>query len=374
MQGCMTGIQRVVSELTIRFIKNNTNVRILYYSKAINKFFILNNNVFIDNYLKDNRLERLLRNKKMFKINKFNKNDILIDYDSVWDLNCCDREVLYKTLKSKGVIIVSFFHDLLPINNFEFFENYEINFPFYLFSSIKYSDYILFSTNAIKNEFIQLINDFEIRKNLSVVKLGSDLDKKEIVAPSDNVKKLSKSKYILCVATLEPRKNHSTLIKAYIESYKQIDANLILAGRLGWIYEDIIKLINTSKLLNKRIFIFNNASNDDINYLYKNAYLFTYPSFAEGYGLPIIEAMYHNCPVICSDIPVFKEITKNKMFYFNPYDYKELSQSIIKLCNNHHLYEHAKEIISDFKIDSWDDSYNSFIKIINKIKREQNIK
>lgn len=372
-QGCMTGIQRVVTELTIRLIKNNKETRILYYSRILNKFFVLNNEIFINNCFKDNRLDRLLYNKKTFYLNDFKINDIIIDYDSTWDVNCYPREILYKTLKNKGVIIISFFHDLLPINNFEYFLHYESNFLFYLFASIKYSDYILFSTESTKEEFVELTKNHKIYKNLGTVKLGSDLTKKQNLIISEKIKTYSKNKYLLCVATFEPRKNYETLIKAYMKSYSKIDANLILAGRLGWMYDPILKLIKKSKLLNKRIFIINNASNDEITYLYKNAYLFIYPSFAEGYGLPIIEAMYHRCPVICSDIPVFKEITKNKALYFNPQEYKELSNLLINSCNNNCFYNKAKNSVVDFKVDSWDDSYNSFMNVINKVKYNHGI-
>ena len=63
--------------------------------------------------------------------------------------------------------------------------------------------------------------------------------------------------------------------------------------------------------------------------MYKNTELFVFPSYYEGFGIPILEAMNANCKIILSDIPVFREITKNETIYFNPYSYEDLAFAIL---------------------------------------------
>jgi glycosyltransferase involved in cell wall biosynthesis len=164
------------------------------------------------------------------------------------------------------------------------------------------------------------------------------------------------NKYLLSIGHIEQRKNYINLLKAYkIFSKKHIDCSLIIVGFVGQknIRDDIIIYIKTNNLSSKVLLL------DDVNelektILYKNAELFIFPSKYEGFGIPILEAMSFRCPLILSNIPVFKEITQNKLFYFNP----DNPQSIEKVLNSVYLSKTKKEFsisyglkrINDFSI------------------------
>ena len=68
--------------------------------------------------------------------------------------------------------------------------------------------------------------------------------------------------------------------------------------------------------------------------LYRNAKLLVLPSFYEGFGLPILEALHHNCPVICSDIAVFNELFDDYVVYCNPNSVEDFSEQINNLLQN----------------------------------------
>ncbi len=111
-----------------------------------------------------------------------------------------------------------------------------------------------------------------------------------------------KNKYILSVATLNKRKNIPELIKAFESiSEKYPELRLVLVGGMGNEKRD--------KLTKHHNIIFTGyVKDDELPTLYKNALLYMSPSLNEGFGIPIIEAQYSECPVLCSDTAIYREI------------------------------------------------------------------
>ncbi len=170
----------------------------------------------------------------------------------------------------------------------------------------------------------------------------SKITKKEIIVISNfiNIKKkfLSKKKfkenYIFSIGHSEKRKNLDNLIKAFmyikLEGYR---GNLIICTNQGSEYEKIERLIDDHPYSNN-IKLLKNQDNETVFNLYKQCELFVLPSFYEGFGIPILEASYHNKVIALSSIPVFKEITFNKLIYFDPTNPKKISDKILFILNN----------------------------------------
>jgi len=114
--------------------------------------------------------------------------------------------------------------------------------------------------------------------------------------------------YILFVGTLQPRKNLRALVKAFelMEQSKRA-RKLVLAGGVGWLTREIFQAVNQSKVA-ERIVITGRVSQDELRGLYRGASLYVQPSFQEGFGLPILEAMRVGVPVVTSDGGAIPEI------------------------------------------------------------------
>ncbi|MFW6042321.1 MAG: glycosyltransferase family 4 protein [Chloroflexota bacterium] len=117
------------------------------------------------------------------------------------------------------------------------------------------------------------------------------------------------SGFILFVGTLEPRKNIPTLLHAYrnLTHESNIDAPLLLVGRRGWLYEEIFESIDQLGL-NGRVRHLAGISDEELAHLYHSAGLLALPSYYEGFGLPPLEAMHCDCPVVVSDRASLPEI------------------------------------------------------------------
>jgi glycosyltransferase involved in cell wall biosynthesis len=114
--------------------------------------------------------------------------------------------------------------------------------------------------------------------------------------------------YFLTVGTIEPRKNHLTLLTAFRTLLEQHpDCTLVIAGRPGWLADDIVEAIEDAAR-ERSVLHLQGVSDDALGGLYAGCEAMVYPSWYEGFGLPVIEAMAAGAPVITSDTPALVEV------------------------------------------------------------------
>lgn len=134
------------------------------------------------------------------------------------------------------------------------------------------------------------------------------------------------SRYILTLATLEPRKNIKSVIMAFeiLKKKKKIEHKLLIAGSKGWMFEQTRKIIAQSKF-REDIILIGEVADSERKLLYSGADLFVFPSFYEGFGFPPLEALKCGTTVVCSYAASLSEITGNAVLLINPYDCNELA-------------------------------------------------
>ena len=129
-------------------------------------------------------------------------------------------------------------------------------------------------------------------------------------------------KYVLFLGTVEPRKNLVSLILAFERLIErnpdQNDINLVIAGRVGWSYHQILEAAKISKYKEKIVFIGFVHDEDKLG-LYKLAKMVVYPSFFEGFGFPPIEALASGTPVITSNCSSMPEVVEDAAIMIDPY-------------------------------------------------------
>ena len=166
----------------------------------------------------------------------------------------------------------------------------------------------------------------------------------------------------LYIATFEKRKNHEILIKAFSKYINTIDVNacLYLVGRdLG--YKERIEQLVLSLNISKSVKFIEKTSEEELQTLYERTRCFISPSLYEGFGMPLIEAMYFGCNVICSNITVFKEIAQKHAIYFDPFDIDEILEAMRLVKNTPVDNEEQINYIS--KNFLWDAITTDFVKL-----------
>lgn len=139
-----------------------------------------------------------------------------------------------------------------------------------------------------------------------------------------------KDKFILFVGTLEPRKNILSLVKAYEQLPEEVrqEYQLVLAGGFGWYMEDTFAYIKQLQQKGFGIVTPGYVNDEARAALYKKTSLVVLPSFYEGFGMPILEAMNYGVATAVSDIPVFHEVAGNASAYFDHHNPTDIARVI----------------------------------------------
>jgi glycosyltransferase involved in cell wall biosynthesis len=140
-------------------------------------------------------------------------------------------------------------------------------------------------------------------------------------------------RFILSVATLEPRKNLTGLLSAFARLVeREPETRLILAGRLAWGKDEVFKRIAELKL-EKQTRLLGYVPKEDLPNLYALADFLAFPSFYEGFGLPVLEAQSVGTPVLCSNISSLLEVAGNSVLFVDPHVEESVTAGLAKLWN-----------------------------------------
>jgi glycosyltransferase involved in cell wall biosynthesis len=129
--------------------------------------------------------------------------------------------------------------------------------------------------------------------------------------------------YFICIGTIEPRKNHLLLLKLWrrlAAEYGEGAPHLVIVGRRGWEIENVVDMLERCPGLRGKVHEFSTIADSEVCGMIKGAQALLFPSFSEGFGLPIIEALSLGTPVLCSDIPAFVEVSAGVPEFFDPLD------------------------------------------------------
>lgn len=242
-------------------------------------------------------------------------------------------------IDSSGVKSVVTIHDLI-------FLRYPDYFPFidrkiYL-KKFKYScekaDLIIAICEQTKSDIIEFLG---IKESKIKVVYQTCNPRFYTLMDEDKLRKVVSSygisgKFILNVGALEERKNALNLVKAYARLKKEINHHLVLIGN-GKKYRTQIENYIESKNLGDRVTILDNVSHRDLPAFYQAADLFCYPSHFEGFGIPIIEALFSKTPVITSKGSCFPESGGPKSIYIDSKSIEELTEKMTEVLTNSDL-------------------------------------
>ncbi len=351
-----TGIQRVIKEFLLRSLQDNPNTNIIYFDERELSFKHLSTeeakNFLFDtkNYiLKPSQNIDILKSKAAYKI--------FFDLDAVWNATP-KRTQLYPKLKQHNFKICNFIYDLIPIKfpSYLYNETKE-NFPDFVEAVFTHSDFIFFDSSSAKEDFLSIKNT---ATPTAVAHLGSDFTHETHANTATDYENLLNTKYILFVGTIEPRKKHSLVFEAFLELRKNHPKlHLVLIGKVGWGVEQFVNTLNAHPLKNKNIHHLSAIDDITLEQFYKNAYLVTYLSDYEGYGLPVAESLRYRNITITSKNSSMCEAGGDFADYLQNNDKIALIKLVSSYLQNKDIYQAKKEnITTHYKPISWDDFYS----------------
>lgn len=269
--------------------------------------------------------------------------------------------------KKKGVKYVVTVHDLsffIFKNEFRFLHGY---YRYAIKKAFEKADAIVADSKNTKRDIEKY---FKVKsKKIKVIYLGVN----DIFFQTNKSKKIIKDKYFFSITTHPKRKNIFCILTVLsssrqLSSYKYVIAGLIEKKQLEELKSEI-KRLN----LDDRVILFGYATLEELVSLYQNADFFIYPSFYEGFGFPVLEAMASRCPVITSNNSSLTEITSSKEWLIDPYNTKDISDKINKLLRIN-SYDRKKLIRENYELAksfTWRRTAKEYQDVFNNLVKEK---
>ncbi len=229
----------------------------------------------------------------------------------------------FEWLESRRDVKAAFFiHDLLPVSMPEYFRAAELErHRARLRNVARFAAAAVVTTRTVAGDLQAHMRDLG-RGDIPVFVASTPISPTFLAPPTIEPALRDQPFFVFC-STLEPRKNHLMILavwRALVERLGAEAPKLVLVGTRGWHYDAIIDLIERSPALRAHVLEVGGLSTPGLKRLIDNARALLMPTFGEGYGLPVHEALAAGAPVVAADIPVFRDLAAPGLILCSPLD------------------------------------------------------
>ncbi|HYA41072.1 MAG TPA: glycosyltransferase family 1 protein [Syntrophobacteraceae bacterium] len=255
------------------------------------------------------------------------------------------QAAFYRHLRRVGVCVYFLIHDLIPILHPHTFPKGTKGVFMRWLGEIAHSDGAVCVSRAVADDVLEWLTVFGPNRlrpfSIGWSHNGSDFTgpvRSEGLPPDARLllDVLRLRPTFLMVGTIEPRKGHSQVFEAFDLLWRNgDDVNLVIVGKEGWMVEDLVEKLRGHPELDRRLFRLEGISDEYLDRIYEGSTCLIAASEAEGFGLPLVEAARQKLPVIASDIPVFREVGGNHVFYFKGAEPDSLADAIRRWLSLH---------------------------------------
>lgn len=347
-----TGIQRVVKNISTSLLNqeekhSTTNIK-LGFCDSNEGFFQANVNSIGKIYFD--------RKEKRHPI-RFSPKGHLLMLDSSWEYHTSHVHIFRQARLARNEV-TSVLYDLVPLQVPAFCHaGMPPIFSAWLKGALARSTGFLCISKAVADDLIKLLHAIKFPKplNIGYWHLGADLPSPS--AGQDNAIKEYGVPMFLMVGTLEPRKGYGIALEAFSQLWENgFDGHLYLAGKRGWGIDHLINTIARHPENGRKLHWIEGPRDEELLSLYKSCDALVAASYAEGFGLPIVEASLHQRPIIASDIPVFREVAgqSSATIFFETGSSNSLVNAIKEFTKNKDVFKSKAKTNNSWL--TWDES------------------
>lgn len=276
-------------------------------------------------------------------------------------------------LIERGVSVGLYAYDFIPVNYPQFFDaSAGRAFVEKVSTVVTLSSFIITISKYVAADAKRLIaNEIGVDKPIDVTPLPQ-----ELISPTQLDRSQHRfapaGEYVLCVCTIEPRKNHRLLYRIWAGLCRKHGRNniptLVIVGRWGWIMEDFKKLCESTAYLAGKINVRSDISDEELINLYQHCSFTVFPSFVEGWGLPVGESLSFGKPCAASNTSSIPEVGGDLIDYLDPYDYDNSFAVIERLIlDRKYLASRSDAIKSAFVPRTWAEYSTSLLEKIEAL-------
>ena len=301
--------------------------------------------------------------------------DIFITVGAFWPVRGMGR--LLQRLDNAGVAIGVLIHDLLPVDAPEYFEARATRiFVKGVVEALTFADFVVTTSGYNRSSILRLLAARGLDGvPVEVVALARErahgAPREGPVSPE--VARIIATDYVLCVGTIEVRKNPAYLFnlwKLLCASGREEVPSLVFAGRSGWLVRDFLDQLSACDFLGGGIVLLHDASDAELDLLYRNCLLTVFPSFAEGWGLPVGEALAHGKVCLCSATTGIPDAGGAAADYIDPYNVRDGLRQLTRYLDDPELrLRREREIALRFVPRSWREVSAEFLRSMLELAR-----
>ncbi|MGX4643834.1 glycosyltransferase family 4 protein [Massilia sp. SYSU DXS3249] len=253
----------------------------------------------------------------------FGPGDVYVSLGLDWDQK--NLPYLYELKQRLGLKVLLMCYDIIPIRLPHLcVADVAAKFSRYFLDVARCADRIVCISEYSRADLRKFLEASQVPvPELGVVRLGCEIASAGAAPPSAQVADVLGRRFVLFVSTIERRKNHETLYRAYT---RLVDAGmtglplLVFVGMAGWGMNDLMSDLKLDPRIRPYLRILNNVSDGDLARLYEQAYFTAYPSLYEGWGLPVAESLAYGKFCLASSAASIPEAGGELIEYVDPWD------------------------------------------------------
>lgn len=293
----------------------------------------------------------------------FGRGDVYVSLGLDWDQKGTAYIAEQKALHGfKGIFCC---YDLIPVN-FPHLCVGDVAAKFaHYFADIAWcADEVVSISECSRRDLLTLLEDLgtPIPKT-TIIKLGSQLPASNDADASDQTKETVGDRFILFVSTIERRKNHETLYRAYtrlVDKGVQNLPKLVFVGMPGWGVNDFLADLRFDGRVKDLVKVLTNVSDADLNWLYKNTLFSVFPSLYEGWGLAVAESLSAGKFCLASNVASIPEVGGDLIEYLDPWDVQRWAERLEWYFNNPDALAMAEQRIrKEYDAPTWEGTANT---------------
>jgi glycosyltransferase involved in cell wall biosynthesis len=304
--------------------------------------------------------------------------DVFLSVGAFW--NVSGEGLLLQELKNRGVILGVLVHDVISVTDPEYFDVGATKiFLKGLGAALTFADFLLTTSEYNKASLIEHMAAHDLPPvPVHVVPLAHELSP---AAPTDAaisrlVDRVTRTDYVLCVGTIEVRKNPTYLFNIWrlmVRGGRVNIPTLVFVGRPGWLVQDFMAQLKACHDLDGRIVLLHDVTDVELALLYQKCLLTMFPSWAEGWGLPVGESLAHGKISLASRAGGIPEVGRELVDYIDPYNACDGLDRLVRYLDDPELRRtREREIARHFDPRSWrsvaDDVLNSALALARQVQ------
>jgi glycosyltransferase involved in cell wall biosynthesis len=300
--------------------------------------------------------------------------DVYVSLGSDWSDN--DLGQLYERKQRDGFKVLGACYDMIPMMFPHLtLPDTERQFPKHVADLAWVADHVLCISRCSQKDFIETTTRLQSpTPDTSLIRLGSDLSQAtrhpasaaqdEWTGGNNAVADAAASPFVLFVSTMERRKNHEVLYRAWVRLIEAgcVIPNLVFVGMRGWGVEDLLSDLARDRRIYGRIHVLQTVSDAELAMLYDRCLYTVYPSLYEGWGLPVLESFEFGKFCLCSNAGSLPEAGGDLAEYLDPWDLNAWVERIRYFAGHPDEIEKRNQMVAQlFRSHSWHDTSQSIM-------------